>query len=122
MAKAIVKTGQIHFAVNGERMRAKGSFTYNLGQPIKKKILGSDKVHGTKILPQVPFIEGKITDGSDIDLATLMAATGTVTLELSNGKTIAVYNAEYASEGTVDTDEGEIPVRYEGDEGKEIKQ
>ena len=121
MAKTKVITGQIHFFVNGEMMRAKGAFTYNLGLPITKKILGTDKVHGKKKLPQVPFIEGKITDGDDIDLATLISATGTITLELANGKTIALYEADYASEGTVDTDEGEIPVRYEGETAKEIK-
>ena len=116
-----VKTGKIHFYVNGQLMRAKGAFTYNIGNDIKKKIVGADKVHGTKITPQVPFIEGKVTDGSDVDLAQLQKAEGTITLELMKGKTIAIYEADYASEGTCETDEGEIPVRFEGASGREIK-
>jgi hypothetical protein len=83
--------------------------------------VGADAVHGYKEVPQVPFIEGKITDSSDLDLAELCdVVDATVTLELANGKVIVLRDAWYAGEGTVDTDEGEIGVRFEGksaDEG-----
>ena len=117
---ANTNAGKLFFKVNGTRQRAKGSFTYNLGKDKKTKILGVDSVHGAKVEPVVPFIEGKITDGDDIDLALLIATTGTVTLELQNGKTISLFGAEYAADADVDTDEGEIPVRFEGDSAEEV--
>lgn len=54
--------GIIFIKANGTQYRAKGNFTYNLGRLKKEKVVGSDGVHGTKVVPQVPFIEGAITD------------------------------------------------------------
>lgn len=115
-----LRTGKLFFKINGDKKRAKGAFTYNIGRDKKTKIPGVDKVHGTKIEIVVPFIEGKISDGDDIDLASLIDVTGTVTLELANGKTISLFGAEYAADANVTTDEGEIPIRFEGDSAKEV--
>ena len=106
--------------VDGQIYRAKGSFSYNLGTPRREPIIGSDGVHGYKETPQVGFIEGEITDGSDMNLPALTAITdATVTLDLANGKLIALYDAYFAGEGTVGTDEGNIGVRFEG-QGEEV--
>src|SRR5690606_31032277 len=79
--------GLIQFQVNGEIQDAKGNFTYNLGRPQREAIIGADGVHGYKETPQVPFIEGEITDRGNLDLDKLVSTTGaTVTLELANGK------------------------------------
>jgi len=112
---ANIMAGKIFFKLNGERKRAKGSFTYNLGKDKKVTIMGVDRPHGKKIEPTVPFIEGKITDGDDIDLAALIDFEGTVTLELANSKTIMGREMYYAADADVDTDEGEIPVRFESE-------
>lgn len=117
---ANTNTGKLFFKVNGTRQRAKGSFTYNLGRDKKTRILGVDGVHGSKVEPVVPFIEGKITDGDDIDLALLIETEGTITLELQNGKTIFLHDAVYAADADVDSDEGEIPVRFEGSRAEEV--
>lgn len=109
------KGGIIYLKINGERYQAKGNFTYNLGKAKREAILGSDEVHGYMEKPQVPFIEGEITDASDLDLAKLVTmenATGT--LELANGKTIVIRDAWYAAEGTGNTEEGNIGFRLEG--------
>jgi len=37
-----------------------------------------------------------------------------VTLQVANGKTIVLRNAWFAGEGTVQTEEGNIAVRFEG--------
>jgi hypothetical protein len=114
--------GLIALKVNGDIYFAKGNFTYNLGKPKREGIVGSDVVHGYKETPQVPFIEGEITDRNELsleDLVTLDEAT--ITLELANGKVIALSEAWYAGEGTGNTEEGNIACRFEGMSAEEVK-
>lgn len=116
------KGGIIFFKVNGEMYSAKGSFTYNIGKAKRDAIVGSDTVHGYKEVPQVPFIEGETTDSQTVDLEKLVTIdNATVTLELANGKVILLREAWYAAEGTGNTDEGNIAIRFEGISGEEIK-
>lgn len=113
--------GTISLQINGSLQDAKGSFQYNLGRPKKEAIVGADSVHGYKEVPQVAFIEGEITDKGDLDLAALVEMTdATVTLELANGKVIVLRSAWYAGEGTGNTEEGNVGVRFEGKSGEEI--
>lgn len=113
MAKRI--GGLIFFSVNGVRHSAKGSFTYNLGAPLREGVVGADEVHGYKETPQVPKIEGAITDGIDLDLEEFLGIKdATVTLELANGKTVTLFDAWNASSGDASTEEGEIEVKFEG--------
>lgn len=114
--------GLIQFQVNGEIQDAKGNFTYNLGRPQREAIIGADGVHGYKETPQVPFIEGEITDRGNLDLDKLVSTTGaTVTLELANGKVIVLRDAWFAGEGTGNTEEGNIAVRFEGMSADEVR-
>lgn len=114
--------GVIFLQLNGEIMDAKGSFSYNLGRPMREAIVGHDGVHGYKELPQVAFIEGEITDRGTLDVDALVKTEGaTVTLELGNGKVIALRDAWFAGEGTGNTEEGNIAVRFEGKSGEEIR-
>ena len=113
-------SGALYFKIDGVQHRAQGNFTYNLGRPKREAKLGPDGVHGYKSMPQVPFIEGEITDSSDLDVAELLdLEDSTVTLELANGKTIVVRNAWQANEGNVGTEEANIAVRFEGMSGEE---
>jgi hypothetical protein len=113
--------GIISIKANGVIYDAKGAFTYNLGRPIREAIVGSDGIHDYKETPQVAFIEGAITDRGTLDLEALLDMTdATVTLELANGKVIVLRNAWNASDGTGNTEEGEIPFRFEGPSAKEI--
>lgn len=115
------KGGTIQLQVNGVLHDAKGSFTYNLGRAKKEAIVGADSVHGYKETPQVAFIEGEITDRGALDLATLVTIEdATVTLSLANGKIIVLRDAWFAAEGTGNTDEGNIGVRFEAKSGEEI--
>lgn len=108
------RAGRVYLKINGSLHDAKGSFSYNLGQDKREGIVGADGIHGYKETPQVPFIEGVITDRGDIDLELLAGDDHvTVTLELVNGKTIVLANAWFAGEGTVTTAEAEIAVRWE---------
>lgn len=113
--------GQIFIKVDGEQFQAKGSFTYNLGKEKREAIVGSDQVHGFKALPQVPMIEGAITDSDELNLeALLLIRDATIQLELANGKIIVLRDAWYAADGNVTTEEGEIEVKFEGIDAEEI--
>lgn len=113
--------GVLFLKRNGEILEAKGNFTYNLGKPKREAIIGADTVHGYKETPQVPFIEGEITDRAGLDLAALCEADeDTITLELANGKVITLRDAWYAGDGTGNTEEGNIGVRFEGLSADEI--
>jgi len=68
-----------------------------------------------------PFIEGAITDSTNLDVSSLQNITSaTVTLEVANGKTIVLHEGFYASEDEVNADEGENKVRFEGLYAEEV--
>jgi hypothetical protein len=116
------RAGRLYFKTDSTQHDAKGSFSYNLGEDKRDGIVGTDGVHGYKTTAQIPFIEGAITDRKDLDLKTLLNLDGvTVTLELANGKTVVLRDAWWAGEGTVTTEEAEIPVRLEGISAEEMK-
>lgn len=115
------RAGLLQLQINGEVTDCKGTFTYNLGRPKREAIPGADRVHGYKEGVQVPFIEGAITDRGTLDLNALVTGKDlTITLQLANGKTIVLNQAWYANEGTVNTEEGEIAVRWEAIDAEEI--
>ena len=113
--------GIIELKIDGAIYNAKGNFTYNLGRPMREGVIGADAVHGFKETPQVAFIEGEITDRADMSLDSLTGTTGaTVYLRLANGKIIVLRDAWFAGEGTGNTEEGNIAVRFEGMSGEEV--
>jgi hypothetical protein len=114
--------GIIFFKINGEQYRAKGSFTTNLGRPKREAVVGADGVHGYKEMPQVPFIEGEITDSAQLNMEALVTAKdATVVLEFANGKVHVLRDAFYAAEGNLESEEGNIEVRFEGLSAEEIR-
>lgn len=122
------RAGIIQFNAGSTRYDAKGAFTYNLGLPKRESIIGSDGVHGYKETPQVAFIEGEITDSGGLSLAELATLDNvTVTLQLAVGpngpaKVILLKEGYYAGEGTGNTEEGAIGVRFESRlQGEEVQ-
>jgi len=114
--------GIIFVNVDGAQYRAKGSWTYNIGQGKREGIVGADGVHGYKEMPQIPFIEGSITDDPNISLENFLNTTeATIVLELANGKIITLRDAWFAGDGNVSTEEGELEARFEGLSGEEIR-
>lgn len=117
------KGGIIELKVDGVVYQAKGAFTYGLGKNTREAIVGHDQVHGFKEMPVAPFIEGEITDDSEISLDTLASVEdSTVTLRLANGKTIALRNAFCTNPDGLgaSTEEGNVAVRFEGKRAEEI--
>lgn len=114
--------GIIQLSVDGVVYDAKGEATYNLGDPKREAVIGSDgKVHGFTEKVQVPFIELKFTDRGGLDTRALHNLTNsTVVLSLANGKLVTLRNSWYAAPGDGKTDEGEIDARFEGKSAQEI--
>lgn len=113
--------GLIQVQVNGQIYDAKGSWSYNLGRPMREAIIGADSVHGFRETPQVAFIEGAITDRGTLDLAALANGRDlTVSLTLGNGKMVVLSDAWFAGEGTGTSEEAEIAVRWEGANAEEV--
>jgi hypothetical protein len=114
--------GIIFLKVNGQQYRCKGSFTFDLGAPQRTAVVGHDGPHGYNEVPKTPFIEGEITDSSQISLEELLNfKDATVTLELANGKVIALREAWYAGDGQGQTEEGNVTFRAEGLRGEEVR-
>lgn len=107
--------GVIEVQVNGQRVSAKGSFSYNLGTPVKTAVVGADNVHGFSEVPQAPMIEGATTDSEDLDTKALTEiSNATVVVRLATGKTVVLREAWYAGDGVGTTEEGEFPLKFEG--------
>lgn len=114
--------GLIALKIDGDLVKAKGNFTYNLGAPKRDAVIGADAVHGYKEVVQVPFIEGELTDHRGMSLEALVYGEDkTITLELANGKVIVLREAWFAGEGTGNTEEGNIAIRFEGLSAEEIR-
>lgn len=121
MADQTLRGGIIQVQVDGEILELKGDWTYNTGVEKRTGIVGTSGIPGYKTEPQIPFIEGAITDRGDLDVAQLKRTTGaTVVLALANGKSIVYRNAWYASEGDATTAEGEVAARFEATDAEEI--
>ncbi|MEM7047827.1 MAG: phage tail tube protein [Pseudomonadota bacterium] len=113
--------GLITFNVDGTQYEAKGNFTYGLGNPKRESVLGAGGYAGYKEVPQVAFIEGEIIDMPDLDLGAFLVLNNvTVTLELGNGKNIVLHEAVQVAEGTGNSEEANISVRFEGARAEEI--
>lgn len=113
--------GIIALKVDGYTYNVKGNCTYNLGTDKREAIVGADGVHGFKVMPQSPFIEGELSDTEEISLHALTEIVdATVTVELRNGKVIVLRGAAFTGEGTANTEEGNIAFRFDGKSGEEI--
>lgn len=120
MAK--IRAGLRALKIDGLEYDVIGNVNYNLGSPMREGLVGSDKVHGYKERPQIPFMELEIRDSVDLDIKTLQAITqSTITLELLNGKTLVYRNAWHAGEGNGGTEEGNISARFEAESAEEIR-
>jgi hypothetical protein len=101
--------------MDGVQQDAKGSFTLTMGGPKLSPIVGADRIHGAKEEQMPGSIEGVLTDRGDLSIRDLLDYTGSVTIELRNGKSYILPNAFYGGDGALDTEEGEIGITYYGD-------
>jgi len=114
--------GTAYIKADGRQYSARGNFTVMVDPFEREGIAGQDGVHGYSEKPVVPYIEGDISDSPDFSIEDLQAVSdATVTLETASGKVYILRNAWAAGVRELDTEEGKIPVRFEGMSGEEIK-
>lgn len=117
--------GTVNLKVNGDIYKAKGSFNYSLGLEKKEAVLGVDGVHGYKSSKQVPMIEGEITITPKVNIKNLLSIgeedNVTVTLDLNQGSVIVLRNAWINTEGTIETEESKMSVKFEGIQAEQIR-
>lgn len=106
--------GIIELQVNGVQFLCKGNFTANLGLPKREDVVGSSpESSGYKETNQLASIEGEITDQPDFSIASLVQLRNqTVVMKMFNGKAIVLDDAWFSGEGTVQTEEGNISVKF----------
>ncbi len=113
--------GIIFLKIDGVQQDVKGQFEYSIQSSQKEAVVGHDGVHGYKELPVAPMISGVITDRKDLSLKQLAAISdSTITLQLGNDKVVVIRNAWFSGELKGQTEEGEIPVKFEGLSGEEF--
>lgn len=107
--------GTLFVAVNGVRISVKGNWEVGLGRPKREGVPGMDTIHGYTEKQQVPFFAGDATAGQRLDLPALLdVRDATITAELANGKVAVLRDAWHAGDGVLNTEEGNVPLRFEG--------
>ena len=121
MADRNRRAGTLSFQVNGTIFDIVADVTYNLGSPKREALVGADRVHGYKEMPQVAFIEGETRDAGDLDVAQLQNFTdATITMPIANGKVIMYREAWYAADGDIGTENANIQFRFESMSAEEV--
>lgn len=113
----------IAITVGGKKLMAKGDFTYVLGTPTKKEVMGADmQVAGIVYEGKAPYIEGAITETYDTDLEELFAVEdATVVLSLGNRKKFVLSNAFESGSHEGKTSESEVNIKFTGFSAKIVK-
>jgi len=115
-------SGTVYFKIDSVLHQAVGAFTYGLGTKKREAKMSTTGVAGFGETHQAAFIEGEIYDSGELDLRALTEITNaTVTLELANGKAVILHQSFFAGDGTGNSEEGKIPVRFEAASGEEIR-
>lgn len=114
--------GVINIAQNGVALDAVGNFTLNLGQPKREDMVGADRWHGYKEMPQAAGGSGEIRDRSDLDVINtiLNMTNATITIEAANGKTYLFEEAFYKADGSIETEDGKIQFEWGARSGQEL--
>jgi hypothetical protein len=114
------RAGIAYLKIDGVQQELTGSWTYRPKFKKKTAVKGDD-VHGFKEEIMEPYLEGSFQNSQKLDLNKLVnIEDATITLVEPVGKTFILRNAWYAGEGTGDTEEGKVAVRFEGLDGEEI--
>ena len=113
--------GVAYVSVDGGQLPLRGDFTVSPSSVEREMIAGQDGVHGYREMPRVPFIEGNISLTPEVSIETLDAMKNvTVTVELAVGKGYVLRNATMRAASEIDTAEGQVNLRWEGESCDEI--
>ena len=113
--------GKIFLKVDGEIIEAEGNFTFNFGTMKKEEVMNAAGEYvGSKETPQPAMIEGNIILTKDQDWQGVTSIEdSTVTLELRDA-TLVLSEADYHGDGTGNTEDGKMDVKFVGTELNKI--
>lgn len=115
MAKIHLLGGTVFVKANGVQYAARGAFSYNIGVPERTTVYDGNVPVGYTESPREPMIEGEISVTTEVDLRVFIEDDNmTLTLELENGQVVVLRNAWHAGEGTVNVNEGMMPIKFVG--------
>lgn len=122
MANNPLRAGRMELTIDGETYDAIGSFTLNLGADKREGLVGPDRVHGYKALPQIPSVKGEIRDGSIVQVTDkiLNMADASIVIPVASGKTYSFEGAWYSGDGDIDTEDGKIQFEAQANSAEEI--
>lgn len=113
--------GIAYLKIDGRLFETSGNFTIQPGQPMREGKIGTSRVVGYSETPQVPSIEGRIVLTPELSLVELTTITeATIQVVGPTGHTFVLRDAWFAGEGSYDTGEGEVAVKFEGASFEEI--
>jgi len=117
-----VVSGILELRVDGQQVRLKGDFTYNLGGRSHQGEAGPDGSVGFVSQHLVPYIEGEVWDDPELDVLSLRSVRGgTATVRLENGKTLSYQGLHGAGEWDVNGSQGGISMRFEASAAAEVR-
>jgi hypothetical protein len=114
-----IVAGQCYLKINGNQYNLREGLNLSLDKEEGESIVGQDQYHGIMIKPKVCFIEGVITDTFELNIKEFSAFRDvTVTVELANGKTGMLRQANQIKALELETETGKIAFRFEGPDGE----
>ncbi len=114
--------GIIYLQIDGEQIRAKGSFEYLLSGVKNESIPNADGTVGIGGAFVPGYIKGTIPNYNETDHAALKFCEGvTVTLELANGKIIVAKDAVQTDESVGNVESGEFTLQFDSENVEEVR-
>jgi len=113
--------GIVSLSVNGEQLDVADDLEYQLSGDEREAATGPTGVQGYITKPIVPFFATSLRDSDTFDAGLHSQITGaTVTVELTNGKTITLRDAWATGAWSQQAVEGTIAARWEGLSASEV--
>jgi hypothetical protein len=108
---------------NGNVLPFLGSLTWNFQQFKSTAVAGRDgRIHGSRLEPSVPYIEGEFSfDGSYTTAALEAIADATISVTLATKMQLVLRGAKVAGEIAPEGDDGKVKLRFEGTGGDELQ-
>lgn len=113
--------GTCYLKRDGVQYALRGQLTISPLSVTREGIAGLDRVHGYRESPRVPYIEASVTKTRELSLKALEGVTGsTVTAECADGTVYVLSQAWQAGDLDLNAGEGEVTIRFEGMDCKEM--
>lgn len=113
--------GVVYIKKNGVQQDVIGAVKVQPDFFKKTALKGEARTLGHTAEFMTPYVEGEISVDENFDVQALLDGEAeSITVEFYSGKVFVLRDAVYAGDGTYESKEGKIPVRWEGQTGEFI--